>query len=783
MHNTFNWKHVFALGVIVCLLSVVAGAALAQEEPEIPEAPGIDLPEPEAPVVVPMEADVMEAPAIEIDLGGGDGDFVSIPDAASAAGLTTLLAAVEAAGLGEALTTLNPITVFAPTEAAFAQLLSDLGVTAEELLANTELLTTVLTYHVAPGNLSAADLIALNGSSINTVQGTAIAVGGTDTSVVLDGDVNVVTADVAVDNGVVHVIDKVLLPDTTSAVTAAPTGLSPEGLVDAIPSNFNWTPVPGSLGSLFQIFETPEGGIPEGATPLTSTTVSGGALTVTAKMLSLLTLSPEDVEVRDGFRYTWRVAGLDAAGDAGPFATASFQIQVPQISPMTGTTVYVDQPFITWPVLPGVDWYEVVAYVPEGIDGEDYVTFLDFYPAADTPFGAPYDNGICDDTECVAFPYDSLQIEDLSGFDDGNFAFLGTGEIQIYIRAYTQTGSGTDIEITPIAPPGGFEDVGDNYFLLTEFTMQAPDGLTISPTDIATEPEFIIDRNEFSIDRDRFGNLLGTTITAAPEAYRLFFIGQEGTGPEGEDPLVLGNDAFWIVQTNDMNECIDDDGAFTFDCILEPPADYDGLYNGTYDLYVQGYVSDNASYTPWSDAIEIVVNNPAPTADSIALAGVYENVGNEWDIRSTNPYAMTSTWTPCGGVAGDAPTADPACDTVFPLVHIAPNQMGDSGPWLRIVIYNVGDVEVEVDVWANQYTNDIFDNLDDAGSEYFRCDTGFGGGAFDFQTCFFQSGTPLELGEDYAYYVESYGAGGSSTGGIAEGFAGPLDFTVTFFAD
>ena len=88
----------------------------------------------------------------------------TIVDVAIAAGdFTTLVAAVQAAGLVETLSGEGPFTVFAPTDEAFAAALEALGLTAEELLADTALLTSVLTYHVVAGKVLAADVVPLNG--------------------------------------------------------------------------------------------------------------------------------------------------------------------------------------------------------------------------------------------------------------------------------------------------------------------------------------------------------------------------------------------------------------------------------------------------------------------------------------------------------------------------------------------------------------------------------------------------------------------------------------------
>ncbi|MFM2429100.1 MAG: hypothetical protein RLZZ511_313 [Cyanobacteriota bacterium] len=120
---------------------------------------------------------------------------------------STLVAAVKAAGLAETLAGEGPFTVFAPTNEAFAALPKG---TVENLLKpeNRAALQKVLTYHVVPGNLMAKDL---RSGKVATVEGNSVAVQVGKMGVKIN-DVNVVAADVSAKNGVIHVIDRVLLP-------------------------------------------------------------------------------------------------------------------------------------------------------------------------------------------------------------------------------------------------------------------------------------------------------------------------------------------------------------------------------------------------------------------------------------------------------------------------------------------------------------------------------------------------------------------------------------------
>lgn len=136
----------------------------------------------------------------------------SIVDVAVEAGsFTTLVAAVQAAGLEETLATGGPYTVFAPTDEAFAAALEALDLTADELLADTETLTSILTYHVIDGEVPASTVVTLDGQSAETLNGASVDI-TVDGETVMVNDATVVAVDVAADNGIIHVIDTVLLP-------------------------------------------------------------------------------------------------------------------------------------------------------------------------------------------------------------------------------------------------------------------------------------------------------------------------------------------------------------------------------------------------------------------------------------------------------------------------------------------------------------------------------------------------------------------------------------------
>jgi uncharacterized surface protein with fasciclin (FAS1) repeats len=131
-----------------------------------------------------------------------------VDTAVDAGSFKTLVAAVKAAGLVDTLKGAGPFTVFAPTDEAFAKLPTG---TVESLLKpeNKAKLVALLTYHVVPGKVTAADVVKLK--EAKTVQGSSAKITVKDNKVMVDG-ANVVKTDIMTSNGVIHVIDAVIMP-------------------------------------------------------------------------------------------------------------------------------------------------------------------------------------------------------------------------------------------------------------------------------------------------------------------------------------------------------------------------------------------------------------------------------------------------------------------------------------------------------------------------------------------------------------------------------------------
>lgn len=180
-------KHILPIAAFAAIMTACSGPAATPTEAAAP-APAVTEPAP---------APVVEAKNI-------------VETAVAAGSFKTLVAAVQAAGLAETLSGPGPFTVFAPTDEAFAALPAG---TVESLLKpeNKAKLVSILTYHVLPGKVMAADIA---GKTLEpaTVEGATLkAAGGADGTVTIN-DAKVVTADVAASNGVIHVIDKVIMP-------------------------------------------------------------------------------------------------------------------------------------------------------------------------------------------------------------------------------------------------------------------------------------------------------------------------------------------------------------------------------------------------------------------------------------------------------------------------------------------------------------------------------------------------------------------------------------------
>ncbi len=139
---------------------------------------------------------------------GMDDELGTIVQTAQEAGsFTTLLAALDVASLTSALEGTGPFTVFAPTDAAFAAIDADV---LNDLIANPDLLARVLTYHVVSGEFTSTDVAGL--SSAPTLNGMDVSLSFDGTTVMVDG-ATVIGADVEASNGIIHVIDQVLLPE------------------------------------------------------------------------------------------------------------------------------------------------------------------------------------------------------------------------------------------------------------------------------------------------------------------------------------------------------------------------------------------------------------------------------------------------------------------------------------------------------------------------------------------------------------------------------------------
>jgi transforming growth factor-beta-induced protein len=203
------------LPILVAVLALVVAACGGDsaEDTTTTEAEATTTTEAEATTTIEADATSTTEAMMEetvLDIAGANEDF------------STLAAAVEAAGLQDALSDPEAtLTVFAPTNEAFEAALASLGLTAEELLADTETLTAILTYHVLGDVVTSSDIVAAGTEEIAVEmlsgEELVVAVGDDGTVGFVDQTATVTMADVEASNGVIHVIDAVLLPPSMSS--------------------------------------------------------------------------------------------------------------------------------------------------------------------------------------------------------------------------------------------------------------------------------------------------------------------------------------------------------------------------------------------------------------------------------------------------------------------------------------------------------------------------------------------------------------------------------------
>jgi len=180
-----------ALAIAIAACSAAASPSAAPTTAPTPTAAPTTAP-------VPSSAPSASAAAMAKDI---------VQTATEAGSFKTLLTAAMAAGLVETLQGKGPLTVFAPTDAAFAALPAG---TLDGLLKDPAALKKILLYHVVSGAVTADQVVGL--TSATSVEGSPIAISVKDGAVYLNGSAQVVTPDVMASNGVIHVIDKVILP-------------------------------------------------------------------------------------------------------------------------------------------------------------------------------------------------------------------------------------------------------------------------------------------------------------------------------------------------------------------------------------------------------------------------------------------------------------------------------------------------------------------------------------------------------------------------------------------
>ena len=194
-------KRISLLAIVAVFALIVAACSTSGDETTTTTAAA-------ATETATTEADAMDSTSV-LDLAVEAGQF------------STLIAAIDAAGLADTLEGEGPFTVLAPTDAAFAEAFEALGIDPADLLEDTETLTAILTYHVIAQAADSQLVATLDGQSVETVNGQSVDINVVDGQIMAN-EATVVSADLIADNGIVHVINGVLLPpDIAEALGAA----------------------------------------------------------------------------------------------------------------------------------------------------------------------------------------------------------------------------------------------------------------------------------------------------------------------------------------------------------------------------------------------------------------------------------------------------------------------------------------------------------------------------------------------------------------------------------
>ena len=272
-----------------------------------------------------------------------DPEVLSIAATAEAAGgFTVLLAALTEAGLSATFANddAGPFTVFAPTDDAFAALLTELGATPEELLERDDLLD-ILRYHVVDGTVLAADVLALidagaGSASIPTLNGATITATFDGTNVILNDDITVEPTDILATNGVIHVIDGVLVPPIDALVFVDATSYDTYEAGASVDAPFSIA-FPAFTGGLAPFtYELVAGALP--ADFVTVEYVDGDGVTIpSASYMVTLDSATGEISGATGFPgvFTGTVQATDALGQT---LTADFTLDLELLLAYTGET-------------------------------------------------------------------------------------------------------------------------------------------------------------------------------------------------------------------------------------------------------------------------------------------------------------------------------------------------------------------------------------------------------------------------------------------------------------
>ncbi len=398
-----------------------------------------------------------------------------------------------------------------------------------------------------------------------------------------------------------------------------------------------------------------------------------------------------------------------------------------KITPNLSSTVISTTPLVTWAENdPTVSWYRLLAAAYDPLDNNKFAVSWDQYYPTKNVSGA---EGICDTNGlCQVRPNTDLTfgLAQYAGVSTAP-VILGDARVDLYMLAFGPAPNYTLLtNLSTLAP-------------FTSFPIKAPSvTIDVNGGPNPTVPGASVNRVGQGVKQYQPASVvtLPMTTTIYHDFYRIAAV-QSGQ---------ITFDSWYRVKSpaSTTVPCVDGSSK-VIPCVLEQVDNKYFIQGGQMAFYVQGYNSTLNAFSPWASAGSHTIPTVAPPANSIVVAGLYEDIGG-------NPLSLTSTWTPCA-TSGSSVT----CKSSQPYVHIALDQNGGfSGNWIQIISIKNSQT-ITSNTWFERNGQNKFPLLPANDTSSLQCGSNYGGLGLT-TTCFFRPSSQirLEKGAQYGLWLRGY---------------------------